>query len=102
MFEGRRVYVVIPAYNEQKLIDRVLDTMPAFVDRMIAVDDASTDDTARLLCAAKARLGDRLQIIKRERNGGVGAALISGYEEGRQQLDRGGLVARHAGGAHIG
>src|SRR5262245_12108218 len=101
MFEGRRVYVVIPAYNEQKLIDRVLDTMPAFVDRMIAVDDASTDDTARLLCAAKARLGDRLQIIKRERNGGVGAAIISGYEEARQQLDGGDLVAVMAGDAQM-
>jgi len=55
MFEGRRVCVVIPAYNEEKLIGRVLETMPDLVDRMIAVDDASTDGTAQILCVAQAR-----------------------------------------------
>ena len=39
--------MVVPAYNEEKLIERVLDTMPAFVDRIIVVDDASTDATGR-------------------------------------------------------
>ena len=47
--------VVVPAYNEEKLIDRVLDTMPSFVDRVIVVDDASTDGTAAALASAQAR-----------------------------------------------
>ena len=63
MFEGRRVCVVIPAYNEQRLIDRVLDTMPDFVDRMIVVDDASTDTTSQALCAAQSRMGERLRVV---------------------------------------
>src|SRR5688572_22500217 len=66
MFEGRRVYVVIPAYNEEKLIGRVLDTMPELVDRMIAVDDASTDETARILCVAQGKFGPRLRVIRHE------------------------------------
>ena len=39
MYEGRTVAVVVPAYNEERLIDRVLDTMPAVVDRIIVVGD---------------------------------------------------------------
>ena len=78
MFEGRKVIVVVPAFNEAKLIDRVLDTMPAFVDRIIAVDDASTDGTGELLLAARGRIGSRLVVIRHERNGGVGAAIVTG------------------------
>ena len=37
MFEGRRVVAVVPAYNEEKLIGRVLETMPACVDRILIV-----------------------------------------------------------------
>lgn len=59
MFEGRMVAVVVPAYNEERLIDRVLDTMPAIVDRIIVVDDASRDGTAERLAQARPRLGDR-------------------------------------------
>jgi len=79
MFENRKVIVVVPAYNEAKLIDRVLDTMPAIVDRVIVVDDASTDTTGELLLAARARVGPRLLVIRHERNGGVGAAIVTGY-----------------------
>jgi glycosyltransferase involved in cell wall biosynthesis len=101
MFEGRRVCVVIPAYNEQKLIGQVLDTMPAFVDRMIVVDDASTDTTAQALCAAQARIGERLRIVRHERNGGVGAAIITGYKAALDELDEKDLVAVMAGDAQM-
>jgi glycosyltransferase involved in cell wall biosynthesis len=101
MLEGRRVYVVIPAYNEEKLIGRVLDTMPEWVDRMIAVDDASTDDTPRILCAAEARLGKRLRIVRHDRNRGVGAAIISGYEAALEELEGKDMVAVMAGDAQM-
>jgi glycosyltransferase involved in cell wall biosynthesis len=101
MFEGRRVYVVIPAYNEERLIGKVLDTMPDFVDRMIAVDDSSTDDTPRALCAAKARLGERLRVVRHEHNGGVGAAIISGYKAALEELEAKDLVAVMAGDAQM-
>src|SRR5947209_1297886 len=101
MFEGRRVIVVVPAHNEEKLIGQVLETMPAFVDRVIAVDDASTDATAEALCAAGRTMGDRLRVLRHQKNGGVGAAIISGYkaalEDGREKS----LVAVMAGDAQM-
>jgi glycosyl transferase family 2 len=45
VYEGKIVAVVVPAYNEEKLIGTVLDTMPDFVDLIIVIDDASTDCT---------------------------------------------------------
>jgi len=104
MFEGRRVVVVVPAFDEEKLIGRVLDSMPALVDRIIVVDDASRDGTAAELEAARARLGDeRLRVIRRERNGGVGAAIVNGYEAALEEAgdDDGQLVAVMAGDAQM-
>jgi len=101
MFEGRRLYVVIPAYNEQRLIGRVLDTMPDFVDRMIVVDDASTDDTSQILCAAKSRVGERLRVVRHKHNGGVGAAIMSGYKLALEELEGKDLVAVMAGDAQM-
>jgi glycosyltransferase involved in cell wall biosynthesis len=49
MFEGRHVRVVVPAYNEEKLIERVVTTMPAIVDQIIVVDDCSKDKTPEVL-----------------------------------------------------
>jgi len=101
MFAGCRVFVVIPAHNEEKLVGGVLDTMPETVDRMIVVDDASTDETARVLEEAKSRHGCRLQVIRHEENGGVGAAIVTGYKaalaEGPEKL----LVAVMAGDAQM-
>ena len=101
MFEGRRVCVVIPAYNEEKLIGRVLETMPDLVDRMIAVDDASTDGTAQILCVAQGRLGPRLRVIRHEQNRGVGAAIVTGYKAALEELQRTDLVAVMAGDAQM-
>jgi glycosyltransferase involved in cell wall biosynthesis len=107
MFEGRRVIVVVPAYNEEKLIDRVLDTMPAFVDRVVVVDDASQDGTAPALSAAKGRLGERLRVIRHGSNGGVGAAIVTGYKAALEDAradgehDGRGLVAVMAGDAQM-
>ncbi len=101
MFEGRRVVVVIPAYNEEKLIDRVLDTMPGLVDRMIVVDDASRDRTAEVLAAAGDRHQRRLRVIRHEKNGGVGAAIVTGYKAALEEAEGNDLVAVMAGDAQM-
>jgi glycosyltransferase involved in cell wall biosynthesis len=101
MFEGRRVVVVVPAYNEEKLIARVLETMPALVDRVIVVDDASSDGTAAVLAEAKGRRGSHLCVHRHSSNRGVGGAIVSGYKaalaEGREKV----LVAVMAGDAQM-
>ncbi len=46
MLFDKTIAVVVPAYNEEKQIKQVLVTMPDFVDRIIVVNDCSTDNTA--------------------------------------------------------
>jgi glycosyltransferase involved in cell wall biosynthesis len=45
MYEGARIGVVVPAYNEEPHIREVIDAVPEFVDRLYVVDDRSTDGT---------------------------------------------------------
>jgi glycosyltransferase involved in cell wall biosynthesis len=79
MIEGKRVAVVVPAFDEEELLPATLAGIPAFVDRILVVDDASTDGTVGRAHAAAA--GDpRIAVVARERNGGVGAAIVTGYE----------------------
>ena len=79
MHGGCSVGVVVPAYNEERQIDKVLETMPDFVDHIIVVDDHSTDATLERCRSWEARLGRRLTVIAQPRNQGVGAAITSGY-----------------------
>lgn len=52
MYEGHSVGVVVPAYNEAPFVGEVITDIPAFVDHIYAIDDASTDDTMAALRAA--------------------------------------------------
>ncbi len=79
MYKDARIGVVVPAYNEEKLIGRVLETMPDFVDYVVVVDDCSQDRTYEIANAHRQRWGDRLEIIRHEVNHGVGEAIITGY-----------------------
>ena len=81
MFERKRIGVVIPAYNEEKLIGRVIETMPGFVDRMYVVDDLSTDSTRDRALSYGDTCGERLALIRHEVNQGVGAAIVTGYRK---------------------
>jgi len=79
MLEGKRVAVVIPAYNEESLLPVTLGAIPDFVDRIIVVDDASRDGTVGR--AHEVAVGDsRIAMIAHEQNGGVGAAIVTGYK----------------------
>ena len=83
MVDGKRVAVVVPAYDEEALIGETLAGIPAFVDRVYVVDDNSSDATA----ARAGEAGDpRVQVISHEANEGVGAAIVTGY---RRALDEG-------------
>jgi glycosyltransferase involved in cell wall biosynthesis len=76
MLAGKRVAVVVPAYDEEELVGRTIAGIPAFVDRIYVVDDASQDGTA---AAAEAAGGGRVEVVRHDRNRGVGAAIVTGY-----------------------
>ena len=94
MYEGKSVGVVVPAYNEAALVGGVIDTMPAFVDRVYVVDDCSTDDTWAEITRHAAAVNDRrtpeitltdggdarsIVPIRHEANRGPGGARKTGY-----------------------
>jgi glycosyltransferase involved in cell wall biosynthesis len=77
VLEGKTVAVVVPAYDEEELVATTIQGVPGFVDRIIVVDDASRDGTA---AAARAAGDGRVEVIAHERNSGVGAAIVTGYQ----------------------
>ncbi len=83
MLEGARLAVVVPAHNEERLLTKTLTTMPAFVDDVVVVDDASTDLTFEV---ARALVDGRIRVHRHRVNRGVGAAIVTGY---RLALDAG-------------
>jgi glycosyltransferase involved in cell wall biosynthesis len=77
MLEGKSLAVVVPAYDEEQLVATTIRGIPEFVDRIVVVDDASRDGTA----AAARNSGDpRVEVVTHERNAGVGAAIVTGYQ----------------------
>ena len=48
MINGKRIAVVMPAYNAVKTLEQTVRELPDEVDIKILVDDSSTDETARL------------------------------------------------------
>jgi len=81
MIMGKKICVVMPAYNAAKTVRQTLDEIPRdYIDDIILVDDASTDDTAAL----SRSLG--ICTIVHERNLGYGGNQKTCY---RHALERG-------------
>jgi glycosyltransferase involved in cell wall biosynthesis len=71
--------VVIPAYDEKVLIETTLLSIPGYVDKVYAVDDCSSNGTLEKIRLI-ARRDPRITVIHHEVNGGVGAAIVSGFK----------------------
>ena len=99
MYKGKRIAVVVTAYDEAAFVGRVIETVPEFVDRIYAVDDRSPDESWTVIqrvaeqvnataesevaepAVAVADGGDdrRVVPIRHEENRGYGAAVKTGY-----------------------
>lgn len=69
-----KVFCVIPAFNEQKNVKKVIEDVKIFVDKIIVVDDASRDDTFYLAKSSG------VIVLRHLINRGQGAALQTGNE----------------------
>ena len=82
MLEGKRVAVVVPAFDEERLVADTIRGIPEFVDRILVVDDASRDATS----GTARDVGDaRVEILHHEQNRGVGAAIATGYRRALEE-----------------
>lgn len=79
MYINKTVYIVVPAHNEESQIVKVIETMPSFVDKIVIVDDASTDNTFET--ASKYSESDqRVVCIKKTMKISVGGSLANGFK----------------------
>jgi len=83
MYRDHTIAVVVPAHNESKLIGRVIDTMPDFVDYIVVVNDKSKDDTVEIVQKHVNQQPDRVILIDLKINQGVGGAIAEGYKWAR-------------------
>ena len=73
-----KIGVVIPAYKVAKQIGAVIQSLPSIIKHIIVVDDKCPHFSGK---QAEKTKDKRIEILYHERNKGVGAAMIAGYEK---------------------
>ncbi|HIH93268.1 TPA: glycosyltransferase [Methanosarcina acetivorans] len=77
LFKAYKIGVVVPAYNEELLIQETIEGIPDYIDKIYVINDSSSDRTGEIID----RMTDpRLVPIHHKVNKGVGAAIINGYK----------------------
>ena len=78
VYKDKRIFVIIPAYNEAATIGDTIRAIPAYVDTVLVVDDGSVDATASIAAEHGA-------LVRRHtRNRGVGSAFNTGIRAARE------------------
>jgi glycosyltransferase involved in cell wall biosynthesis len=78
--------VLIPAYNEERTLERVIDTVLKVPEdlEIVLIDDGSSDGTWRVM---QSRVdGDRVRSVRHDVNRGKGAAIRTGLTHARGQI----------------
>ena len=65
----------LPVFNEAKTVCSVLDEVSQYCEKILVVDDGSTDGTSELLAQR-----DDIILVTHPVNKGYGAALITAFE----------------------
>lgn len=78
MINSKSICVVVPAYNEAKLISKTIGGIPNYIDRIVVVNDCSKDNTAKIVSEI-AETDPRVVLLSHEDNKGVGGAISTGY-----------------------
>ena len=90
----RQVVVIIPAYNEERFLGSVILRVGKLADKIIVVDDGSTDATAEIAEAAGAI------VVRHNKNKGKGVALNTGFRYARN-LEPDMTITLDADGQHV-
>ncbi|MHA1211968.1 MAG: glycosyltransferase family 2 protein [Candidatus Heimdallarchaeota archaeon] len=94
MYKGKKIGIVVPAYNEEKLISSTLGNIPTFADMIYVTDDCSKDKTTEIV-KTFALKDKRVKLIQHNKNRGVGGAIVSGFKDAiAEEMD---IVAVMAG-----
>lgn len=94
MYRNKKIAVVVPAYNEEILIQDTMLGIPDYVDRVYVVNDGSVDGTEDHIKGIASKDG-RFILINHGVNKGVGAAIVTGYS--RSVADKMDITAVMAG-----
>lgn len=80
MLSEKTIVCVIPCFNEESQIGKVIETIPDFIDKIIVVDDKSSDRTVDVVEGLQ-KTNDKIFLIKHDKNQGNGAARITGLKK---------------------
>jgi glycosyltransferase involved in cell wall biosynthesis len=82
MYKNLKISVVVPAYNEEKQIMKVIKSMPDYVDAIVIIDDCSKDKTSSVVEKSQKKY-PKVVLLKHQVNEGVGGAIATGYKWAR-------------------
>lgn len=86
MYRNIKTAVVIPAYNEEKLILKTLKDIPKIIDYIIVVNDGSKDKTYEVVDAYRQK-NKKVILLDNDVNHGIGYTLIHGYKHALSSTD---------------
>jgi dolichol-phosphate mannosyltransferase len=82
------IVLLLPAYNEETALPPLLERARAVLAdrpyRVVVVDDGSDDETARVAAECGRRMP--VTVLRRPRNGGLGAAMATGLDHVRSNF----------------
>lgn len=82
MYKDNLISVVVPAFNEEYLITNTINSIPEYVDKIVIIDDASKDNTSKIV-EKLIPINKKIHLINHEKNQGVGGSIASGYKWSR-------------------
>ena len=80
MIEDKKIAVVMPAYNEELLIEKSIDSVPSEVSKIIVINDLSKDRTKEIV-ENKIKGNQKIVLINNKKNYGVGYSIVEGYKK---------------------
>ncbi|MBI2588233.1 glycosyltransferase family 2 protein [Candidatus Berkelbacteria bacterium] len=79
MYKGLSISLVIPVFNEETGLKKMLPSAPSFLDEIVIVDGGSTDDTVAIATKYGAR-------VVKQQGRGYGNAYLEGFTAAKSQI----------------